>query len=41
MGLCWLIDFILNGMGEIEVIIELEIVYGCLEVRFEVIVAEV
>lgn len=41
MGLCWLIDFILNGMGEIEVIIELEIVYGCLEVRFEAIVAEV
>ena len=28
-------------MGEIEVITELEIVYGCLEVRFEAIAAEV
>ena len=37
----WLTDFIPNGMGEIEAITELEIVYGCLEVRFEAIAAEV
>ena len=36
----WLTDFIPNGMGEIEVITELEIVYGCLEVRFEAIAVE-
>ena len=37
----WLTDFVPNGMGEIEVITELDIVYGCLEVRFEAIAAEV
>ncbi len=37
----WLTDFIPNGMGEIEVITELDIAYGCLEVKFEAIAAEV
>ncbi|MCL2934295.1 MAG: hypothetical protein MGG11_19225 [Trichodesmium sp. MAG_R03] len=41
VGPHWLTDFIPNGMGEIEVIAELEIIYGCLEVRFEAIAAEV
>ena len=37
----WLTDFIPNGMEEVEVITELDIAYGCLEVRFEAIAAEV
>ncbi|NEQ35870.1 MAG: hypothetical protein F6K40_06050, partial [Okeania sp. SIO3I5] len=37
----WLTDFIPNGMGEVEAITELEIAYGCLEVKFEAIAAEV
>jgi len=37
----WLTDFIGNGMGEVEAITELDIAYGCLEVKFEAIAAEV
>ncbi len=37
----WLTDFMPNGMGEIEVITELDIAYGCLEVKFEAIAAEI
>lgn len=37
----WLTDFIPNGMGQIEVITDLYIAYGCLEVKFEAIAAEV
>ncbi|MGD1807912.1 hypothetical protein ACP6PL_21100 [Dapis sp. BLCC M126] len=37
----WLTDFIPNGMGQLEVITELDIAYGCLEVKFEAIAAEV
>ncbi|MGK7918734.1 MAG: hypothetical protein AB4080_01830 [Trichodesmium sp.] len=37
----WLTDFIPNGTGEIEVITELDIAYGCLEIKFEAIAAEV
>ncbi|MEB3341997.1 hypothetical protein [Okeania sp.] len=37
----WLTDFIPNGMGEVEVITDLDIAYGCLEIRFEAIAAEV
>ncbi len=37
----WLTDFIPNGMGQVEVITELDIAYGCLEIKFEAIAAEV
>ncbi|NEO52271.1 MAG: hypothetical protein F6K54_03755 [Okeania sp. SIO3B5] len=37
----WLTDFIPNGMGQLEVITDLYIAYGCLEIKFEAIAAEV
>ncbi|NEP07816.1 MAG: hypothetical protein F6K34_25325, partial [Okeania sp. SIO4D6] len=37
----WLTDFIPNGMGQVEVITELYIAYGCLEIKIEAIAAEV
>ncbi|NEN88600.1 MAG: hypothetical protein F6K48_06580 [Okeania sp. SIO3H1] len=37
----WLTDFIPNGMGQVEVITDLYIAYGCLEIKIEAIAAEV
>ncbi len=37
----WLTEFIPNGMGQVEVIADLYIAYGCLEIQFEAIAAEV
>ncbi|MDY7006585.1 MAG: hypothetical protein SWX82_22365 [Cyanobacteriota bacterium] len=37
----WLTDFIPNGMGQLEVITDLYIAYGCLEIKIEAIAAEV
>ncbi|MGB3509155.1 MAG: hypothetical protein WBA93_07920 [Microcoleaceae cyanobacterium] len=36
----WLTDFIPNGMGQLETIADLEIAYGCLEIKFEAIAVE-
>ncbi len=36
----WLTDFIPNGMGQLEVITDLDIAYGCLEIKFEAIAVE-
>lgn len=40
VGPRWLTDFIPNGMGQLETIADLEIAYGCLEIKFEAIAVE-